>query len=115
MNSGQEKRRYPRYSLPVLIEAPELSDYPLVPEDISLGGFMVVVSSEPETEAAITCTIQVYEEVFENCKGRVAWIRENKEDPPTWAVGLEFNLPDEVREHFDGVLKSVLAEMDTES
>ena len=47
MASGPEQRSFPRHELPVLIEAPELANDWLWPNDGSMGGFMVNVPDEP--------------------------------------------------------------------
>lgn len=98
MASGTEQRESARYKLPVLIEAPELADDWLRPEDISLGGFMVKVQSEPAVGMAAECDIRVEKEVFSG-KVSVAWVKEDlSNDEPAWNAGLLFRLPDEEQE-----------------
>ncbi|MBT3350032.1 MAG: PilZ domain-containing protein [Nitrospinaceae bacterium] len=98
MSSGAEQRQNVRYKLPVLIEAPELANDWLRPEDISLGGFMVHLQNEPTVGMATEGAIRVEKEVF---SGRisVAWVKEDlSEDESVWNAGLLFRLPDEDQE-----------------
>lgn len=99
MASGTEQRQNARYKkLPVLIEAPELANDWLRPEDISLGGFMVKVQSEPAVGMAADCAIRIGEEVFSG-KVSVAWVKEDLlNDEPAWNAGLLFRLSNEEHE-----------------
>lgn len=98
MASGEELRENPRYKLPVLIEAPELANDWLRPEDISLGGFMVNVQSEPVVGLKSECSIRVEKQVFSG-KISVAWVKEDlSNDETAWNAGLLFRVPDEDQE-----------------
>jgi hypothetical protein len=44
MKATEESRKFERFLLPVVIQAPGISELPLVPEDVSAGGFKVLVT-----------------------------------------------------------------------
>lgn len=88
MNEHEERRRYSRYTIPVVIDASEISDLPLVPEDVSAGGFRVIVLEKPEVGATVHCNIQVHGERFHDCYGRVAWSGSNEQTPGSWVIGV---------------------------
>jgi len=110
VTGGEESRRFARFNLPVLIEVPALSDVPLVPEDISAGGFGVVVSERPETASIIECTLQVLGGVFKGCHAEIMWVRENDASPSTWTVGLSVRLAGGDQERLDALLRELGAE-----
>lgn len=110
MGDAQESRRYPRFDLPVLIESAALSDVPLVPEDISAGGFMVVLPERPEVERVVECTLQVLGGVFPGCRARVMWARENGEVPGAWTAGLAVELAGPDRDRLAATLESLLSQ-----
>jgi len=101
--------------IPVLIEAPSLSDFPLVPEDVSAGGFQVVVSGEPKIGSTVEFTIQIYESVYPECRARIVWIKENKTDPATWAVGLSFEMDERRQRDFARLLERAFAEIQADT
>ncbi|MEK6712509.1 MAG: PilZ domain-containing protein [Nitrospinota bacterium] len=89
MASGSELRAHPRHRIPVVIDAPALSDIPLLPEDVSAGGFCVVSLKKPVVGESFTCSIRSEEEAeFGSCVGEAVWIRERPGDPPSWGVGI---------------------------
>jgi hypothetical protein len=90
MNTVADKRRFHRFTVPVLVEVPELSELPLVPEDVSAGGLCLLLWNRPPEDTRILCTIQILGEVFEDCEASVAWLRENPTQPPSWTAGLTF-------------------------
>ena len=85
MGNIADKRQFQRFSIfsfPILIDAPSLSDFVLDPEDISLGGFRVVVSEEPKIENLIDCSVEMKGKEYQGCNARIAWISEIETDPP---------------------------------
>ena len=110
MNENSEKRQFPRVQIPVVIDVPELSAIPLVPEELSAGGFQVVVSKKPEIGASVSCFIQIADEVFENCSGRVVWSQESGSDSAAWVAGLAVNM---MGGDPDGRLSSILENLST--
>ena len=101
MKTAQDQRRYARFTIPVIVQAPELSDLPLVPEDVSAGGFKVMVTKEPPQRNSIECSIQVSEDVFDNCTAHVEWVRKNEDAPEIWEVGLTIKTLIEDRDFLD--------------
>lgn len=110
MNEFSEKRQFPRFRIPVVIDVPELSEMPLVPEELSAGGFQVVLSKKPEIGASVSCFIQIADEVFENCSGQVVWFQESGSDSPAWVAGLVVNT---MGGDPDGRLASLLEDLST--
>ncbi len=119
MPTASDKRRFPRYPInfvlfPVLIEAPELAEFMLDPQDISMGGFRVVVPEKPEPGDTFYCTIELKGKKYDECEVRVAWVHQNEAIPSTWAVGLSLRVPPERRPEFEGVMHQVLADLGRE-
>jgi len=88
MPTEDERRKYSRFTIPVVIDAPALSDVSVVPEDVSTGGFRVIVTKKPVAGDTVPCAIQILDEIFQNCRGRVVWVTENSEMPGTWTIGF---------------------------
>ena len=88
MIDKEERRRHFRYTIPVLIDAPDISEVPLVPEDVSVGGFQVIVPVKPEIGEVVRCNISVFDELFNDCFGRVAWTGINDQTPGSWVIGI---------------------------
>ena len=86
-------RRYPRHEIPAVIEAPSISAFPLVPENISVGGFGLVLPAEPDLEMGYGCTIRVADKVFKECRARVVRLQVLETAPSSWHVGFTLALP----------------------
>jgi hypothetical protein len=82
----EEKRKDARHYLPVVILAPTLSEMPLVPEDISEGGFRVLTNEEPPHEERFECSIQIGGQMFDSCTASVIWSYNNGNG--TWYAGI---------------------------
>ena len=78
------------------------SDLPLVPEDVSAGGFKVLVTSEPHLNKEIECSIQVSDKVFDNCAATIVWAHENGDG--TWYTGINIDSLTEDRNFLDMTL-----------
>ncbi|MFC1491597.1 hypothetical protein ACFLQ0_03295 [Nitrospinota bacterium] len=104
----KEGRRYPRYSLPILIEAPSLAGHPLVPEDISRNGFRVEAAEEPLTEDLIECSIVVNGKLFEGWAAKAEWVRNNEVFLSSWSIGLSVGIEEGRPEEFRAALEEVL-------
>ncbi len=108
MEPHAENRRYPRHEIPVVIEAPSISAFSLVPENASAGGFGLVLPSAPDLEMGCECTIRVADKVFKECWARVVWLQVLETAPPSWHVGFSLALPDEnKREDLEATLREV--------
>ena len=110
MTEEKTKRNFERFTLPVIIEAPALSDVPLVPEDVSAGGFSFVVDGRAEENDEFDCTVMIIDRAFEDCRVLVKWVRTNPSDPETWLIGLAFQMSCREREHFEELLEKLLNE-----
>jgi len=104
--SGKERRRFPRYNAPVVVEIPVLSDMPLMPEDIGAGGMQVIVTARPKKGLEVECTLCLTPDVVHKYPARVVWVRENAMDLSTWVVGLHMQVPEDRREDLDASLRS---------
>ncbi|MEE9275223.1 MAG: PilZ domain-containing protein [bacterium] len=110
MKSSNEKRKHPRHDIPLvemLVDIPELSDVPLVPEDVSTGGFKVVTSREPAQGAEYEVTIHVADMAHERFKAEVTWARESESAWGTWSVSMKLIMSEEDRERFSGELNKL--------
>ena len=86
MSTPEDGRKFKRFFLPVVIQAPGISDFPLVPEDVSAGGFKVLVTTEPNLNVQFECSIQISSEVFDDCQATAAWAHDNGDG--TWYAGI---------------------------
>ncbi len=100
-----EKRRSPRFDLPAVVTAPALSDFPVVPEDLGAGGFKVTVPKPPKPDAMVELNLEVGDARFEGCRARIVRVKENEATPPTWSVGLAFEMEEEERERLAALLQ----------
>lgn len=84
----------------MLVEAPALSEAPLVPEDVSVGGFKVVAGRRLEPGSEQEITIRISDVTFEGCRVRVKGCRESGVNTGSWAISVELMLSEEERERF---------------
>ena len=105
METGHEKRKHARMFLPVVIHAPVLSEMPLVPEDISAGGFRVMINDGPVHGEAFECSIHLAGKVFDNCRAAVIWSYDNQNG--TWYAGISIEGFPEAIEDFHAFLSQI--------
>ncbi len=101
------KRQFSRYVYPIELEAPALSEVPLVPKDISAGGFRLILMEKPELEMEIDCAVRIDKDVFHDCRARVSWVRVSESDLFSWNVGFHLILAEERREKLEATLQEV--------
>ena len=107
MASGPEQRSFPRHELPVLIEAPELANDWLRPNDGSMGGFMVNVPDALTVGTVCECAIRIEEKVFA-CDVSVVWVKEDlSHDPATWNADLWFKMPEDKQDEFETAIHNI--------
>ena len=102
---------FERFSLPVTLDIPGLSDLPLIPGDVSAGGVMVIAIQKPDPESFLDCTMQISGGTAFICKARIAWERDNGTDPPSWAVGLAFDLSKEEQRKLEANVQKLVSEL----
>ena len=110
MATSNEKRKHTRHDIPLiemLVDIPELSDVPLVPEDVSTGGFKVVMPKEPDKGVEYEVTIHVADMAHERFKAEVTWAQESETAWGTWSVSMKLIMSEEDRERFAGELKKL--------
>lgn len=90
-NQTQE-REFPRRDVPAMLVVPALSDSPIVPENISGGGFMVVAQKKLALGTVIPCALQINGEGFPDLRARVARVEEQATPPLTWIIGLALQI-----------------------
>ena len=105
-----KSRRFPRFPAPVFVAviAPSLSELPITPEDICANGLQLIVPKEPVPDQDVECSIRIPDGEFKGVSATPVWIRTNESNPPTWALGLRFELPEEEREQLEKSLKKNL-------
>ncbi len=106
----ESQRKFERFSLPVTLDIPGLSDLPLIPEDVSAGGVMVIVSQKPDVECLLDCTMQISGGAVFKCRARIAWERDNGTDPASWSVGLTFDLAEKERKKLEEHVRDLVSE-----
>lgn len=109
--SPENKRKFDRFMLPVVIDAPNISELPIIPEDVSAGGFKIMLVEKPQQGALVNCSIRLAGESFDNCRAHIAWLKENPESPGTWFVGLEIEAMDGNQEDFNSLIQKVNQEL----
>jgi len=98
----------------MLVEAPALSDVPLVPEDVSVGGFKVVAGRRVEPGTVHEITVRISDAAFEGCRVRVKGCRETGVNTGVWAISVELMLSEEARERFALALENLSARQRSE-
>lgn len=92
MNDASDKRHHIRYRIPLSTVLPELSGEPIEVEDISEGGFKVVVSKKSEKGSAIEGTLHRSGTLIGRFIGRVVWQTESVNQPPSWTIGVSMDV-----------------------
>ncbi len=111
MTKDDERRNHRRFEIPVAIDAPDLSFHPIVPEDVSVGGFKMLVTRKPNLHSVVMCTLHITDDVFEKCEGHVVWIKNKETDPPSWEIGLNVKLNEGRAHELEIALESLAGEM----
>jgi len=70
----------------------ELSGEPIGVEDISEGGFRVVVSKKPEQGSAFEGSLHRSGNLIGRFLGRVVWQSENVNQPASWTIGVSMDV-----------------------
>jgi len=92
MDNGSEKRRHVRYKVPLSTILPEISDEPFVLEDVSTGGFKVVLPKKPESDTPIKGALYRSGTLIGRFFARVAWERASTTTPPSWTIGVSMDV-----------------------
>ncbi len=92
MNVASDKRHHIRYRIPVSTVLPGLSGGPTDVEDISAGGFKVVVPKKPKEGSVIEGTLHRSGTLIGRFFGRVVWLSENVNQPPSWTIGVSMDV-----------------------
>ncbi len=106
---GKERRRHPRYSLPMLIEAPALSSQPIEAVNVSAGGLMIVLTRKPELRAEYPFSLRIAGLDFGRHRAEVVWTKESESNPGVWAAGLFLKMAEEEREAYAARLRGLAA------
>ena len=91
-----------------MIDAPGLSDISIVPEDVSAGGFRIIVTKEPALGDSVQCAIQIMDQNFPNCQGRVVWKSGKTDTLGSWAIGFSVDSADKKNDLLELKLKELL-------
>ncbi|MDA1000649.1 MAG: hypothetical protein O2807_09085 [bacterium] len=94
----------------VTLKSPDLSPDPIIPIDISAGGFCLFALYRPRGEAPFPICIQIGKSAQVDCLGRVAWA----EQKPglmghCWKMGVLLEFEAGQRDRFFDILKNYLA------
>ena len=92
MNDISDKRSHIRHKIPLSTVLPKISEKPLEVEDISAGGFKVVVSKKTEKDSVIEGTLHRSGNFIGRFFGRVVWYSENDQQPPSWTIGVSMDV-----------------------
>ena len=105
VQSKENKRKFDRFMLPVVIEAPDISELPIIPEDVSAGGFRIMLVEKHQEGTRVDCSIQLSGESFDHCQAHIAWLQENTDPPGTWFAGIEIETLDGKQKEFESLLR----------
>lgn len=100
-----KKRHYSRYRLPVLLDIPALSEESMMPEDVSAGGFKLILAEQPELGAVLVCRLQIGPRLFGPYPSEVVWVRENEMDLSSCSIGVHMCMDEDERTRLDGALR----------
>lgn len=87
-----DKRRHVRYQIPMSTVLPKISEVPLDVEDISRGGFRVVVTQKPEKDSQIEGSLLRSGKLIARFFGRVVWYSECTQQPSSWTIGISMDV-----------------------
>ncbi|MEK6710301.1 MAG: PilZ domain-containing protein [Nitrospinota bacterium] len=110
MNDSRDRRHFSRFTIPVVIDAPALAAFPLVPDDVSATGFRVALADKPEVGAKAPCSIQAAEEMFQGCVGQVVWIKPAGGGAPGWIAGISVKTRGEEQHRLAALLEKLSEE-----
>ena len=71
-----------------MLRGTDLAMDPLVPEDISAGGFRITITHRPSMGSAVPFSIRVGKNILNGCTCRVVWARNDLDKIAPWTVGL---------------------------
>ncbi len=107
MEFAHERRRNFRFEISVRIEAPPLAEGYFMAEDVSAGGFKLIVPKEPDPETKYELSFQVGDMVFERYEALVVWSQKNHDEPPSWSVGFLVKMSESERERLAETIKNI--------
>lgn len=114
---SQGQRHFTRFSVEregdaswVTIKAPALSAEPIIPEDISTGGFRIKAGKAPAPGEDVSFSIRIGETEINGCTCQVAWTEENSGQVNGWTLGLSANLTEDQRDLLASHITEVLSE-----
>lgn len=105
-----DRRKFGRFSMPVALNIPAFSDLPLIPEDVSASGVMVIIFRKPAPECVLDCKMHITGGAVFQCRARVEWERDNGTVPPSWSVGLSFELSEEEKKSLEVHVHDLVSE-----
>jgi len=108
LESSRNSRRFFRFRLPALVEAPQLSGQPFEVEDISAGGFMAVLPRAPKAGVKYDISVRLGEALFGPYEALAAWNRQVTTRPAAWSFGMLIKMLDEEREDFADAISAML-------
>ncbi|MEE9275092.1 MAG: PilZ domain-containing protein [bacterium] len=110
MNKIPERRQYSRHEIPVEINAPALSDAPMLAENASVGGFRVLATKKLKPGTTFEISFEISGLSFERCEGIVAWVEERAARSGAWPTGVLIRMTDEEREKFLNAVEKLIQE-----
>ncbi|MEE9239587.1 MAG: cyclic nucleotide-binding domain-containing protein [bacterium] len=100
-----EMRLHPRVAIPGVVEAPDLSDTPLVLDNISAGGLLITVPKKPDPENEYPISLKFGGLTFQWDKATVIWSKLSDSINNTWKVALKLEMTEEERKKLTETLK----------
>ena len=94
----------------VVLEALALSPDPIIPDDLSAGGFRIVAHRKSAPDKLIPCSIHIGATAIDGCICQVAWVEKRPKKPESWAMGLLLKMSDKQRKFFTSCLEEIFAE-----
>lgn len=103
----ESTRRAPRFKVQVAILAPALSNAPIMVEDVSQSGILVITTRKPVQDSTHAVSLQLGTGLFGPFTVQVRRIEENQTEPPTYALGLSLHMEKAEKDRFHALLWKV--------
>ncbi|MDA1000788.1 MAG: tetratricopeptide repeat protein [bacterium] len=97
-------RRARRFKVPVAILAPTLSDAPVMVEDVSQSGILVLAARKPALNSTHPISLQLGTGLFGPFTVLVKRIEESHMQPPTYMLGLSLHMEKGEKDRFHALL-----------
>jgi hypothetical protein len=97
---GKDLRKSPRFFIPGIVEVLGLSTEPIFIENVSEGGAMLTLPSEPDPKSDYRISVRAGGQTFDVKVATVVWKQKDEQSKDAWKVGLKWEMPEEEKKKF---------------